>query len=69
MKLRGPDHREKDAFILAILALVALLLMSCSTIMPNTAEAIAPNTFSDLALGIAADVESWISYLSLLLGL
>ena len=69
MKLRGPDHREKDAFWLVLLMLIVVMLSGCSTIMPNTAEAIAPNTFSDLTLGIAADVESWISYLSLLLGL
>ena len=60
-------RKTNTARNLAPLALLALA--GCSTVMPNTAAAIAPNTFSDLTLGIAADVESWISWLSLLLGI
>lgn len=52
--------------------LAALLLLACSgcsTIMPNTAAAIAPNTFTDLWIGIAADVESLVQYVVLFLGI
>lgn len=52
------------------LALLGLLCLGgCASIMPNAAAAIAPATFGDLALGIAADVENWIQYLMLFLGI
>lgn len=49
----------------ALAAVAALLLAGCV----NTRAAIAPATLDDLTLGLAADVESWFSWLFLLVGM
>jgi hypothetical protein len=38
-------------------------------VLPNTAAAIAPATFDDLMLGLAADIEQWVGWVALLLGM
>ena len=52
------------------IAILALLLCGgCASMLPNTAEAIAPATIPDMMIGLGADVENLLSYLMLLLGI
>ncbi len=46
-----------------------VLCTSCASIMPNTARTIAPATFTDLTVSIAADVEQWFQVALIFLGI
>jgi PBP1b-binding outer membrane lipoprotein LpoB len=41
-------------------ALLALSCAGCATVLPNTAQAIAPADFTDVGLALAADIEQWV---------
>lgn len=52
-----------------VAAACCLALGGCVGFMPHTAEAIAPATLDDLALGVAADAEALVLNLIFMLGL
>lgn len=58
--------RRRRALLMAVLCLPCA---GCAAFMPNTAEAIAPATFEDVWVGVSADVESWVAFLSMFLGI
>lgn len=46
-----------------------MLCTSCSAFMPHTAATIAPATFTDVAISAAADVEQWLQFVLLFVGI
>lgn len=56
-RARSASTRRSRAALAAL-----LVLASCASLMPNTAEAIQPATLDDLLVGFMADVEQWIAW-------
>lgn len=51
------------------LALLALSGAGCATVLPNTAQVIAPATFADVAVGLAADAEMLLQITLIFVGI
>lgn len=49
--------------------LALLPCAGCATVLPNTAAAIAPATFTDVAVGLTADVEMLLQLTLLFVGI
>lgn len=70
-------HREEERAPVVVprmallLAVVGVLLMSCSFLFPHTELAIAPEgaTLDELGIALMADIERWIESLLWLLGI